>query len=296
MRFTFDQIRTFLAIVREGGVRRAAESLHLTQPAITARIKNLEEALGVELFDRKATMALTKDGIALVNYAEQFLKLNDLIQRNVARPDSIDQLFRVGVSETIVQSWLPEFIAELRLVFPRLTVEIDVDISRNLRDRLLANAIDLAILMGPVSNYRVENVHLPDYEIAWFSAPGHIDGMDPVEIFQTCPVITFARDTRPFRLLKEVFLERYGPGVVLFPSSSLSACFRLVASGLGVGALPLTLAEPYLARGEMDRFDPGWSPEPLAFTASYLGSPQSAVGARAAEIARTVALAYDKNS
>ncbi|MDF1720355.1 MAG: LysR family transcriptional regulator [Minwuia sp.] len=296
MRFTFDQIRTFLAIVREGGVRRASQSLHLTQPAITARIKNLEEALGVELFDRKATMALTKDGIALVSYAEQFLKLNDLIQRDVGRADSIDQLFRVGVSETIVQSWLPDFIAELRSVFPRLTVEIDVDISRNLRDRLLTSAIDFAILMGPVSNYRVENVHLPDHEIAWFCAPGHVQGLEPTEIFQTCPVISFARDTRPFRLLKEAFLERYGPGVVLFPSSSLSACFRLVASGLGVGALPLALAEPYLTRAEMERFDPGWSPEPLAFTASYLGSPESVVGARAAEIARTVAEAYDQNS
>ncbi len=294
MRFTFDQIQTFLAIVREGGVRRASESLHLTQPAITARIKNLEDALGVELFDRKSAMALTKDGIALVSYAEQFLKLNDLIQRDVARADSIDQLFRVGVSETIVQSWLPEFIAELRRVFPRLTVEIDVDISSNLRDRLLANAIDFAILMGPVSNYRVENVHLPDYEIAWFCAPGHVSGKSAPAIFQTCPVITFARDTRPYRRLKEAFLERYGPGVVLFPSSSLSACFRLVASGLGVGALPLILAEPYLARGEMERFDPGWRPEPLAFTASYLGAPQGAVAARAAEIARTVAEAYDK--
>lgn len=294
MRFTFDQIRTFLAIAQAGGVRRAAETLHLTQPAITARIKGLEEALGVTLFDRKSGMALTKDGIALVGYAEQFLKLNDLIQRDVARPDSIDQLFRIGVSETIVQSWLPEFIAELRAAFPRLSVEIDVDISQNLRDRLLASAIDFAILMGPVSNYRVENVHLPDYPIAWFCAPSGVSGKSAEQIFLSSPVITFARDTRPFRMLKEVMLERYGPGVVLFPSSSLSACFRLVASGLGVGALPLVLAERALSNGEIERFDPGWSPEPLAFTASYLGAPESAVGAQAAEIARRIAESYDK--
>lgn len=291
MRFTLDQLRAFLAVARTGNVRKAAEELHLTQPAVTARIKTLETALGVDLFDRSASMRPTKNGAALIGYAEQYLKLNGLIQRDVGRLDSVESQFRIGVSETIVQSWLPEFIAALRAEFPKLSVEIDVDISRSLRERLLSSAIDLALLMGPVSDYRVENIALPEYEMTWLRAPS-LEISDPSE---GAPVITFARDTRPFRLLKEALLERYGPGAVIFPSSSLSACFRLVAAGLGIGALPLSLAKDYLAAGQVERFDPGWTPAPLGFTASFLATPEAAVSRRAAEIAHQVAVAYDKN-
>lgn len=289
MRFTLDQLSAFLTIARTGGVRKAAEELNLTQPAITARLKALETTLGVELFDRANAMALTKSGAALVNYAEQTLQLNDLIQRHVASPEAVERQYRIGVSETIVQSWLPDFIARLRAAYPRLSVEIDVDISRTLRERLLSNAIDLALLMGPVSDYRVENAPLPAYPMAWFRAPSLVVSAPGAG----APVITFARDTRPYRLLKEALFERYGAGVSLFPSSSLSACFRLVAAGLGVGALPLSLAAPYLAMGEIERFDPGWTPNSLEFTASYLAT-ESGIGASAAQIAQDAAASYDK--
>lgn len=291
MRFTLDQLRAFLTVARAGGVRRAADELRLTQPAVTARIKALEAALGVDLFERSAAMALTKSGAALIGYAEQSLHLGSLIQRDVANPSELEQLFRIGVSETIVQSWLPDFITELRDRFPNLMIEIDVDISRNLRERLLSNSVDLALLMGPVSEYRVENVQLPSYEMGWFRAPGHdVEAPD-----SSTPVITFSRDTRPFRLLKEGVMERYGPGVALFPSSSLSACFRLVAAGLGVGALPLSLAKPFIKGGEIERFDPGWTPEALEFTASFLTGPSAVFGGRAAAIAREVANRFDHN-
>jgi DNA-binding transcriptional LysR family regulator len=295
VRFTLDQLNTFLTVARSGGVRRASEELNLTQPAVTARIKNLEAALGAELFDRKSGMALTRNGVALVTYAEQYLKLNDLILRDVASTDSVEMPFRIGVSETIVQSWLPEFIAELRAAFPRLRIEIDVDISRNLRDRLVSNAIDFALLMGPVSDFSVENMVLPSYPIAWFRSPKPDWSDDPGEIFRTWPVITFARGTRPFRLLKEALLERYGPDAVMFPSSSLSACFRLVGSGLGVGALPLALAADHMKAGQIERFDPGWEPVPLEFTASYKAVPSGAIGSKAAEIALKTAMLYDQN-
>ena len=289
MRFTIDQLTAFLTVARAGGVRKAAEELNLTQPAVTARVKTLETSLGVELFDRANAMALTKAGAALVGYAEQSLQINDLIQRHVANPAAVERQYRIGVSETIVQSWLPEFIARLRTAFPRLSVEIDVDISRNLRERLLTNAVDFALLMGPVSDYRVENAPLPAFPMAWFRAPA-LDADAPGD---DAPVITFARDTRPYRLLKEELLIRYGAGVSIFPSSSLSACFQLVAAGLGVGALPLSIAAPYLDRGAIERFDPGWSPNSLDFTASYLAT-DSGVGAEAAAIAQKVAAAYDK--
>ena len=63
----------------------------------------------------------------------------------------------------------------------------------------------------------------------------------------------------------------------------------MVSAGLGVSALPRALADPEVAAGRLRRFDPGWAPEALSFTASYLADADSAIAARAAEIAREVA-------
>ena len=290
MSITLDQLRAFLAVARAGGVRRAADQLHLTQPAVTARIKSLEADLGAQLFDRSTGMELTRRGYALLGYAEQHLQLNALIERDVACADGIQRLYRIGVSETIVQSWLPDFIGSLRERFPGLVVEIDVDISRNLRERLLSNAIDLAILMGPVSDYRVENIALPVFELGWFKSPD-LRHPDPGA---GTPVITFARDTRPYRHLREHLLERYGPGVTLFPSSSLSACFRMLGAGLGIGALPKALAVPYLKSHEIEPYPLDWRPDALEFTSSYIAGTDEAFGRQAAELAVEVARKYDK--
>lgn len=296
LRITFEQLNTFLVVAKSGGIRRASERLNLSQPAVTARIKTLEESIGVELFDRKAGMALTKRAERLVRYAEQFVQLTDLIRRDVADPGGIDLHLRIGVAETIVQAWLPEFITSLRHAFPRLDIEIAVDISSNLREALLNRSIDLALLMGPVSEYSVDNLSLPEFGLGWFCAADAALPDDPREIFLSNPVVTYARSTRPYRELKALLFERYGPGVSLFPSSSLSACFRMVGANLGVAALPRALGMREVAEGRMRAFDPGWCPPALQFTASYLGEPQNFLAQAAAETARDVALAFDQKN
>ena len=290
MNFTLDQIRAFLAVAQTGGVGKAAETLNLTQPAVTARIKALEEAVGEKLFDRADKMALTRHGSVLVGYADQFLSLRSLVERDVSSSASISRLLRVGASETIVQSWLPHFIQNLRDRFPKITVEIDVDDSLSLRERMLANGIDLGLMMGPVSDFRIENIPLPSFEMCWFGSPEYqeiVPGSD-------APIITFSRSTRPHRELKEQVLERYGPGVPFFPSTSLSAGFRMVAMGLGIGALPLIPAEPFLSAGQIKRLELDFQPSPLDFSASFVSGPDAAFSRQAAELARETAEEFHK--
>lgn len=293
-RLNFEQIRAFLAVVRMGGVRRAAQALHLSQPAVTTRIRKLEEALDRPLFDRAASgMVLTREGELFRGYAEKFEHLAELVEKSVIAPEGVEGWLRVGASETVTQCWLPDFVARLRAVFPKVQVELAVDISSTLRASLLAREIDLAFLLGPVSEYTVDNVALPDFGLAWYAAADRSPpGGDPARYLEE-PVISYARHTRPFRELKAELMERVGPRAALFPSSSLSACFRLVEAGLGVAALPEAMGRPLVAAGRIRRFDPGWHPEPLRFTASYLGEPKSHLVEVAAGIAREAAEAFD---
>ncbi|MEO0744529.1 MAG: LysR family transcriptional regulator [Pseudomonadota bacterium] len=283
-----EHLRTFLAVARFKSVSRAAEALHLTQPAATARIKALEDSIGTALFDRSAAgMRLTKRGDMLLHYAEQFQHLTELVEEHVVDAVGVDRFMRLGVSETIAQSWLPDFVGVLHKKYPQLKIEISVDISVNLRDQLLGREIDLAILLGPISDYTIDNVILPDVELAWFRAPGGAPG-DAVDL-SAVPIATYARNTRPYRELRAALFERFGPDVTMFPSSSLSSCFRMVEAGLGVGALPLSLGAPLEREGKLVRFDPGWTPEPLRFSASYLGEPRSHLIETAARMAEAIA-------
>ena len=275
--------------MRFGSVSKAADVLNLTQPAVTTRIKSLEDVLGTSLFEREsAGMRLTKRGDMLIHYAEQFQHLSDLVEEHVVDTSAVDRLIRLGVSETIAQSWLPEFVGALRAKYPSLKIEISVDISLNLRDQLLGREIDLGILLGPVSDYTVDNVVLPDVPLAWFQASGGPVGQN-VDL-AGIPIATYAKNTRPYRVLRAALFERFGSGISLFPSSSLSSCFRMVEAGLCVGALPISLAKKLVQEGKLVEFNPGWVPEPLQFSASYLGDPRNHLLEAAAGIAKEIAL------
>ena len=72
---------------------------------------------------------------------------------------------------------MPDFVAALRSRYPMVDIEITVDVSHNLRESLLNRALDLAILMGPISEFRVHNIDLPDFELVWIrSADLPFDG------------------------------------------------------------------------------------------------------------------------
>lgn len=294
-RLNIEQLHTFLAVVRQGGVRKAALTLNLTQPAVTARIKNLEKTLACTLFDRHGSgMRLTKRGELLLAHAEKFEHLREMVERDVVDPQGVEGRLRLGVSETIAQCWLPDLVSRLHTLYPRLEIEFNVDISVHLREGLMDREIDLAILLGPVSEHMVNNIELPGFDLAWYCAAGRTDPFTTADL--TRPVLTYARNTRPFRELKEMLFERVGPEVSLFPSSSLSACFRLVEADLGIAVLPRALGGEFEAAGRIVEFDPGWVPSPLLFTASYLGEPKSHITETAAKTALLVATDYfDKN-
>lgn len=285
MTMTFDQLKTFLWVARLGGIRRAAEQMNLSQPAVSARIAALEQVVEAPLFDRGTKgVTLTKKGQMLLAHAERIALSVEEIRENVIAPEAIEDLLRIGVAETIAQSWLTDFLTRLAKAYPRLNVEVSVDISLHLREGLLTRTIDLALMMGPVSEFSIDNIALPLFEIGWFKASGR----RTVDL-ATTPVISYARNSRPYRELRAELIRRHGAGIRLFPTSSLMAGIQMVAADVGVGVLPRTLASTLLNTGQIVEFDPGWHPRALHFTASYLGEPRSFVAARAAEIALEVA-------
>lgn len=290
MVMTFDQIRTFLWVARLGGFRKAAEHLNLSQPAVSTRISNLEDELRVPLIERgSGPIVLTKHGTLLLSYAEQMLFVEEEIKQRVANPSEAEGLFRVGASETIAQAWLPEFLKAFSEKYPRVDLDLTVDISINLRAALLEHKIDLVFLMGPVSEFSVENLDLPPFDLHWYRST-----KNPETDLSKIPVISYSSQTRPYRELMSELSRRVGPKLRVYASASLSASLKMIAAGIAVGPYPRTLANDFLNSGQIVEFDPGFHPHPLAFTASYVSEPRSFLVENSARIARDVALSWDK--
>ena len=282
---TLDQLKTFLWVSRLGGVRKAAIEMNLSQPAVSGRIAALELSLGVVLFDRNQKgFELTKRGILLREHAEKIADIVESIKGEVVPAESVDSLLRLGVAETIVQLWLPAFVSELYRTYPNIKIEITVDLSVNLEQQLLARSLDLAILMGPISDFSIDNTLLPSIDLTWFCAADR-----PNSELNAMPILSYARNSRPYLELRHEMTNRYGNDFKIFSSISVTAGLEMVASGIGVGMFPRQLGKSLIEEGRIVEFDPGWTLGPLTFTASHLGDPRSKLCAQAAELAVKVA-------
>lgn len=265
---------TFYWIASLGSFRAASEKLNLTQPAISARIQVLEQDLGTEVFIREMRNAeLTKAGHKLFIYAERFMNLEQDVLSAFIETTSIEQTIRVGASETIVSTWLPEFMGTYSKSKAGLSFDLRVDSTDNLRNALVGREIDLAFLMGPVAEVSVTNREACTYDMV-FAAPPALAEKHPnwtLDDISKEPVLTFANNTKPSRNIRELLTsENQQP--TMTTSTSLGAIIRLALSGMGICAIPRAVLEDELKRGALVELKTEVHLAPITFTASYVSS------------------------
>src|SRR6266852_5984276 len=147
----FKAIETFMWVATLGSFRGAAQKLNTTQPAISQRIAQLEHEVGVRLLQRDRRMVLpTPSGRQMMVYAEKLIGLRSEMLAAVGDRSAMHGVLRLGVAETIVHTWLSQLVKSVNRTYPNLSLEIEVDITSNLRTRLLAQEIELALLLGPL--------------------------------------------------------------------------------------------------------------------------------------------------
>lgn len=289
----FKSLETFLWIVRLGSFRAAAGRLNTTQPSVSARIASLEQALGVSLFERGGRSArLTVKGRDLFGYAERLIEIRNEVLASVADPARLQGTIRLGVAETIVHTWLPDLMRRLSETFPSVALELEVDTSGNLRDGLVRQDLDVAFLLGPVSQPEIVNVELCDYALTWVASPSLDLPLEGATLQQLAafPIITYPRMTRPHLALAEMF-RAVEPRPRINASSSLSTIVRMVTQGIGISAIPLQIVRDELARGELVALAPERAAQlpDLHFTASYPITPNGALSRSVVELAIEVA-------
>jgi DNA-binding transcriptional LysR family regulator len=287
-------LETFVWVAQLRGFRAAAAKLNTTQPAVSARIAALEDELGARLFDRaRRGAALTVKGERLLGYAERMLQLRAEMLQAVLDRNEVRGLIRLGVAETIVHTWLSRLVERTHAVYPSVTLEIEVDTTPNLRAGLVKHQLDIAFLLGPISEPRMKNFALSSYPVAWVASPKLKLPAEPVPLaaLARLPIITYPRNTRPYAQLKELFARPDLPDVRLYGSSSIATIVRMTLDGIGISAIPPVVIKRELAerRLRLVRCESGL-PD-LSFTATYPMKPDSFLSAAICTLAREIAAA-----
>jgi DNA-binding transcriptional LysR family regulator len=255
-----NQLRTFLKVARRLSFSRAAEELHLTQPAVSAHIRKLERAIGGPLFEQIGRrVSLTATGQVVYRYAEHMMALEDELRAEIADVQDICQgALAIGTSTTVGISALPDLLRRYRQANPLVRLQVRIGNFSEVVHGLLDGALDVGLMpkeiVDPSLDDRLESVPVIEDELVLVVAPGHrwteASTVEPDELAGE-PFVLPGAGSRLRRQVED-FLSPYGvtPDVVA-ESNSLIAIARVVETGIGVSLISRLAVTDELAQGRL---------------------------------------------
>lgn len=156
-------LRYFLTVAREGNITNAANFLHVTQPTISRQLKDLEDELGAQLFNRhKQTISLTHEGMLLRKRAEEILSIVDKTEEDFnAMGDILGGDVFIGGGESEGFGLVAEVIAELQKEYPLVHYHLFSGNAEDVTERLDKGILDFGILLDPVNLAKYHHLPLP---------------------------------------------------------------------------------------------------------------------------------------
>ncbi|KGG16791.1 MULTISPECIES: LysR family transcriptional regulator [unclassified Prochlorococcus] len=262
--FTLDQLRILKAIADEGSFKKAAESLYVTQPAVSLQIQNLEKQLELTIFDRGGRKAqLTKGGKLLLEYCERILNQCD------EACGAIEDLHNlkggslvIGASQTTGTYLMPRMIGLFRQKFPDVSVQLQVHSTRRTGWSVANGQIDLAIIGGQLPSELNEILEIVPYandELALILSQKHPFSrrkeLTKEDLYRLGFVTLDSQSTT--RKVVDQLLKTSGLDVqrlrIEMELNSLEAIKNAVQSGLGAAFLPVVSIERDLLAGTLHK-------------------------------------------
>jgi DNA-binding transcriptional LysR family regulator len=262
--FTLDQLRILKAIAAEGSFKRAADSLYVSQPAVSLQVQHLERQLDVPLFDRGGRRAqLTEAGQLLLSYGDRILSL---CQETCRAIDDLQNLnggtLIIGASQTTGTYLMPQMIGLFRKKYPDVSVQLHVHSTRRTAWSVANGQIDLAIIGGEIPADLQDSLEITPYaedELALILPTSHPlaqMGSLPIEELFKLQFITLDSQSTIRKAIDRVLLDS---GVdprqltIAMELNSIEAIKNAVQAGLGAAFISVTAIEKELQMGALQQ-------------------------------------------
>lgn len=241
-------LRYFLAVVREESITHAAEVLHITQPTLSRQLSQLEEDIGVKLFDRGSRrITLTNEGLLLRRRAEEILQLVDKTEEELQeKEEQVEGKVTLGCGEIASVQLLPRLFATFSEQYPRVTYDLYTATADHVKEQMDQGLVDIGLLLEPIDIEKYDFIRLPVKErwVVLMRPDSPLAGKESVTAEDLAGLpLSLPRRMRVQSELASWFGDRYENLSVRFHSNLSTNAAMMVHSGLAYaivieGAVP----------------------------------------------------------
>ena len=247
-RIAFYHLETLLWIARLGTFAAAAARLNTTQPAISARVRELESHLGTALFRREGrTMALTPAGRELVRESEPLWARFQGVLMGCSDISGATGIIRIGAGEIAAASCLPGFVAQLGRDLPHVSLEVDIALTADLIQQLASGHADLAFAAGRIAHPMLRTAPIGSVDLLWLASPATVATMADVRP----PIWSLTNLSPLYRIMKDAIASSDLADCPLNLCNNVRTMIDIVLEGGGIGIFPRPMARQQLAEGRL---------------------------------------------
>ena len=252
-----DHLEAFMYVVQLKSIHKAAEALFLSQPTVTARIKTLEQDLGIELFYRKGrSVILSEEGKAFIPYAEQIIRTYQQGKKLLKKDEHPEEIV-IGANLITSQYFMPLALPFLKKARPELRYKFISASNEVLLEKLLHKQVDIAF-MKDITHQGVQKHEVLNNEVKLVVYPGHsFQYQEKISVQQLAdePLVFFECGAFDWNRVYHLFEVASIQPKIEFLVDHLEVAKSVILSKNGIGFLPSLSIKDELQRGELVEID-----------------------------------------
>lgn len=256
---TITQLTTFLEIAQKGSFSSAANSLGYAQSTVTTQIKQLEEELDCQLFDRLGkTIILTSQGERLIEYAEKMLQLEREIHLEISDEEEPTGVLKIGVSESLCYNRVPEVLMKYKNDVPKIDIRLQFITHESFPEMLQKGELDLVYALDPlIEDNRLTLLYKKKEKLGFFVSPDYPLALKKVkEIDLTDYPLLLTGHNCSFRNMLLEDLSKCGIDAnILLETSSKEVLKQFASNGLGIAFIPDMTATNEVKKGILKKLE-----------------------------------------
>jgi DNA-binding transcriptional LysR family regulator len=236
------QLRVFCEVAKASNFSAAAEKLHLTQPAVTLQIKNLENFHEIKFFERIGKKVfLTDEGRVLFDLATQILTLSRQTEETLADLKGLSQgTLRIATSYSFAEYYLPSLLKAFHEKYPKIYIEISAGNTSQIIEDTLRFKNDIAFVgQHPGNNKLVVREFVKDILLAIVPNQHRLAGRESITLNELSGEALILREpgSSKRRMVDETFKKKRISPLIIMESASTSTIKNMVESGAGIAIL-----------------------------------------------------------